>query len=76
MQRFLLFIGDNYYPGGGWNDFHSSSDDIDGLKAIAEMQVGNVVPGSADWAQIVDTSAIGTGVEEALRFSARYRYWQ
>jgi len=24
MKRYLLFAGNNYYPGGGWNDFIGS----------------------------------------------------
>ena len=55
FKRYLVFMGDHYYPGGGWNDFSDSFDDWDLAKshALAKKQQGVGWP--ADWAQIVDT---------------------
>lgn len=52
MKRYLLFVGDNYYPEGGWNDFRGAFDSID--DAI------NYVLGllNRDWWHIVDTHTI------------------
>lgn len=47
-RRFLLFIGDEYHPKGGWDDFVSSHDTFDeAIKAAASK--------NGDWKQIVDT---------------------
>jgi len=33
MPRYLLFMGENYYPVGGWDDYVASSDSIEELQA-------------------------------------------
>ena len=35
-NRFLLFGGHHYYPGGGWNDFIDSFDTIGELNSYAK----------------------------------------
>lgn len=29
MKRYVIFAGDTFYPGGGWDDFHSWHDTIE-----------------------------------------------
>lgn len=48
MKRFLLFSGDIYYPGGGWNDFQG---DFDTLNEATDKAIEL----KRDWDQIVDT---------------------
>lgn len=53
MKRYLLFCGDNYYPGGGWEDFVGSYDDMcDAVDAVTAK--------NWDWYQIID-AINGTG---------------
>jgi hypothetical protein len=47
MKKYLLFLGDCYYPSGGWNDFQSSFDTIEEARAA--------VPPNTDWWHIVDS---------------------
>lgn len=49
---YLVFAGDNYYPGGGWEDFqsaHTTPEEADA--AVEELRKIN------DWAQVVDLLA-------------------
>lgn len=50
-NRFLVFIGDTYYPSGGWGDFHrgfsSIEECLEYIKAI-----------KCDWWQIVDAQTL------------------
>jgi len=48
LGRYLLFGGDNYYPGGGWNDFLEHSDDLEYIRRCIPIH-------GTDWWQIVDT---------------------
>jgi hypothetical protein len=49
MKRYLLFIGDTYYPGGGWKDF------IGSFETVSEALIELAEPRSKyDWFQIVD----------------------
>ncbi len=47
MKRYLLFGFYSYYPGGGWEDFIVTSDDIEELKSRAkkgeEYEVDGVI---------------------------------
>jgi hypothetical protein len=62
MKRFLVFAGDDYYPSGGWKDFHS---DHDTLKEAADVVNARHVEdwckdelklgGLLQWVHIVDT---------------------
>lgn len=33
MKRYLLFVGPNFYPSGGWSDFAGSFDELGQAKA-------------------------------------------
>lgn len=56
-KRFLLFVGDDYYAAGGWNDFVDQFDTADA--AIEHMQgPRDGASGSGEWAQIVDTRTL------------------
>lgn len=51
MKRYLVFSDENYYPGGGWNDFKSDYDSkeeaIESAKAWGRKH--------DYWAHVVDT---------------------
>ena len=49
MKNFLVFMGYNYYPSGGWHDFYASFDTYD--DAISEVKKEAL---NRDWVQIVD----------------------
>lgn len=51
MRRFLLFAGDNYYPGGGWSDFIGDYDNTE--KAFAALKRNQ-----RDWYQVIDTTTM------------------
>lgn len=53
MKRFIAFCGMEYYPNGGWEDFLSSHDTVDGAKcALLDFATeGNIM----GWWHIVDT---------------------
>lgn len=59
MKRYLLFAGDIYYPGGGWDDFIGSFDTIEECQAF-----GKDPSRGLDWYQIVDTTTM-LALEEA-----------
>lgn len=47
MKQFLLFSGDTYYPGGGWEDYK-------GDYATQEEAIAASKADEHDWFQIVD----------------------
>ena len=47
IKRFLVFAGDFYYPGGGWDDFRGDFETLE----EAELKVKQL---ERDWAQIID----------------------
>lgn len=49
LKRFLLFNGQCYYPGGGWDDFIGSFDSLDEAKSVYGGSGGTF-----DWFQVVD----------------------
>jgi len=51
MKRFLLFTGDFYYPGGGWEDFIQDFDSFEEARE-AGRQTGD------NWYQIVDAETM------------------
>lgn len=57
--RYWLFFGDEYYPGGGMEDFLAASDSIDELRARSEMGDEDCWEKDFDprnhWWHIVDT---------------------
>jgi hypothetical protein len=48
MKRFLLFVGDYYYPSGGWYDLQDSFDTV-------EIAKGFTKTGDWTWFHIVDS---------------------
>lgn len=50
---FLVFTGEEYYPGGGWSDFQGTAETVDAARAIVEAVMGN-----DDWYQIVDGGSL------------------
>lgn len=55
VKRFLLFIFDEFYPRGGWNDFVDSFDTLEEAQTRAKARRG-------DWYHIIDTQT-GTEVD-------------
>jgi len=51
VKRFLLFLGDAYYPTGGMKDFWG---DFDTFEDAMKHSTSPVVP-AWDWVQIYDT---------------------
>lgn len=47
MKRYLLFMGAEHYPNGGWEDFAGDFDTIDEAKAAVRKD-------PEDWAHVVD----------------------
>ena len=54
MKRFIVFTGAGYYPGGGWNDFHSDHDMAEEAVKAADQQL--IADLNDDWSHVVDTS--------------------
>ena len=54
MKKFLLFVGDAYYPEGGWNDFVDSFDSVEEAK--------EKIPEDCDWWHVINSE--GKKVEE------------
>lgn len=52
MKRYLLFIGDIYYPRGGWDDFCDQSDSLEELQDHPKTHKGDY---GYSWAHIIDT---------------------
>jgi hypothetical protein len=48
LNRFLLFAGDAYYPGGGWEDF------VKAFPTLEEVQQAGKEIGRRQWWHIVD----------------------
>lgn len=51
MKRYLLFMGDQYYPLGGWDDFKTSFDREENCYGFILEQTVRTY----DWWQIVDS---------------------
>lgn len=56
MKRFAVFIGMLYYPSGGWNDFHSSFDDLEEATSAMREEVARR-DDFGPWGQIVDLTS-------------------
>ena len=52
MRRFALFVGTDYYPAGGWDDFHSAYDTKEEARAAGERIAG--LRHNYDWWHVVD----------------------
>ncbi len=50
MKQYLLFVGIDYYPNGGWGDFFGDFDSSQ--SALDELKKGKY---SGDWFHIVDS---------------------
>ena len=50
-KRYLVFAGDDHYPGGGWKDFRG---DTDTMVEATDLVIGCRL----DWHEIVDTDTM------------------
>ena len=61
MKRYLVFAGENYYPGPGWCDFRDHFDTLEEAVTFAASIRGKWIDendtckGYNDWTQVVDT---------------------
>lgn len=53
-KQYLLFMGDTYYPSGGWSDFITSSDSL--FVLFVEF-LAHYYDVGCDWVEIVDTQS-------------------
>ena len=50
IKRYILFVYNNYYPGGGWNDYKDGFNEISEAKKVIQCDVkgrntgGNLIP--------------------------------
>lgn len=51
MKRYLVFIGDNYYPSGGWDDFAGYANNLEEAHAIRDSSK------DSEWCQIVHVAS-------------------
>lgn len=51
MKRFLLFMGDCYYPSGGWNDFAAQADT---WEEILKIRIERMSKYSMPWWHVYD----------------------
>jgi hypothetical protein len=49
LKRFLVFSGEDFYPGGGWKDFVGSVDNIYDAMSL-------IIGAKGDWSEIVDST--------------------
>lgn len=55
MKRFILFAGDNYYPGGGMSDMVTSFDDLQEAKRHWDQDQAQAYEYDRhDWGHILD----------------------
>lgn len=66
MDRYLVFMGDEYCPYGGWDDFEFKleTNDIDDVKEFMKDLIQQDLPSSLQWYQIVDTHIAAGGIVE------------
>jgi len=70
MKRFLLFYGSDYYPKGGWWDFHGSFESIElASDKFAEDVVNKEMYRSSTWMHIIDNE---TGLAVMVAGSSCY----
>ena len=51
MKKYILFMGINMYPKGGWKDFALDSNDAHALVSLGE---GSIDTGNADWYEVIE----------------------
>ncbi len=59
MKKYILFLGENYYPHGGWKDFHGEFNSVKEAKRFVEDNStfnDNGYKATISWAQIIDTT--------------------
>jgi hypothetical protein len=68
MKRYLVFLGEDYYPGGGWSDFKGSYEDLESARKKILTELDRTINQSnikykdlpvedrfhSDWGQVVD----------------------
>lgn len=54
MKQYLLFVGETYYPAGGWDDFIDSFDSIEDARKDPRLAERS----KHGWHQIVDTKTM------------------
>ncbi len=59
LKNYLVFIGEQYYPAGGWLDFKESFETREEAKKFVEK----LVPEEYDWGQVI---FIGDDIHEEL----------
>jgi hypothetical protein len=55
MTRYLVFLGDDYYPKGGWRDFQGAFDTLREAQALVQQRLRER---GWMWAHIVDTETM------------------
>lgn len=66
MKRYLLFVGIDYYPCGGWGDFEGSFHTIEEAREQINREWG-------EWYEIVDTEA--PNLKEAVVAKGEIHYY-
>ncbi len=73
MNRYLLFIGADYYPQGGAYDFLHAYPTLEAAKEAFDTSRGRSIPGS--WAHVARIEDDGELVVLELRQSGRNKKW-
>lgn len=75
MKRYMLFVGDTYYPSGGIKDFYGSYDDLDDLLNDAQSMLHGEMPKSRNrpfeqspWMNVFDVQAGKIPTGKYIRF--------
>ena len=53
MKRFLVFCGEDYYPGGGFQDYVGSADTMNDAMALI---IKDKTVNQSEWSDIVDST--------------------
>jgi len=63
----LIFTGEEYYPGGGWDDFQGTAATIEEARGVVESVMGN-----DDWYQIVDADSLKMVEQGSIKDATTY----
>lgn len=55
MDNYLLFYGNDFYPGGGWGDFHAAYPTQDEAERVGKGMMQRYGP---DWWHVVDITSL------------------